>query len=215
MRKWIKLLVCVVATSLSCPMAYGLTLTFDEVPSGTGLLGSSFYVTTYRVWFASPFQAVDHTDSTWGPQHSGTNVLAWDARDTSSLDLGGLIDFGYFTGAEADPDDIRSVGAYFSTQPGVMIAITAYHYTTDGPPVSVANVVIGGPAECWKNQFVEISSPNGPFSMLEFRGVKSPNDLLGFCLDDMTITPVPEPPSLAALICGLAGVGGVVIKRRR
>ena len=51
------------------------------------------------------------------------------------------------------------------------------------------------------NRYVEISAtPDLPFYKLEFEGVNSPNDLLGFCLDDMTITLVREPSSLLALL---------------
>ena len=208
MIKCTGLIACIVASALLCSPAYSDTLTFDDVPSGT-VLRDSFYMDEYRVAFDSLFQATDHTASSWGLPHSGSNVLTW---VSSEFEYGAQINFGYFTGAYAELDDIQSVGAYFSTDVGVVVKITAHHFTPPDTGVIVTSVVIGAPGESWDNRYVEISSPNGPFNILVIEGVNSPAELLSFCADDMTIVPVPEPCSLVALGAGLLAL---IARRRR
>lgn len=202
--------VYIAAIMLCYSAAYGVTLTFDDVPSGTVLWGSS-YAYSHRVSFSEDFRVADHSDSGWGPPHSGSNVLTSVGNPYGNP----LILFGYYTGSEADPDAIQTVGAYFSTEMGVMVRVTAYRPVSH-EYVPVSTVVIGAPGESWNNRYVEISStPESPFEMLEFEGVNSPDDLLGFCADDMTIVPVPEPTSLLTLGLAASGLGGVVLRRRR
>ena len=203
--------VCIAALILVCPAAYGATLTFDEVPSGT-VLWDSPYAYSHRVWFSQDFRATDHRGSSWGPPHSGSNVLA----SVGDPDFNPRVLFGYYTTSEADRDPIQAVGAYFCTQTGAMVRVTAYHWIPPATTVAVASVVIGAPGESWNNRYVEISSsPGSPFERLEFEGVNSPDDLLGFSADDMTITPIPEPGSLVLLAGGLAGMGASLLRRRR
>ncbi len=68
----------------------------------------------------------------------------------------------------------------------------------------VASVDIGSPGESWNNVYAEINSPEGSIRGVSFDGVSSPDALLHFAADDMTIVPVPEPSSLLALVTGLA-----------
>ena len=183
----------IVAIMLCYSMTYAsVTLTFDEFPSGTVLSDSSYS----RVSFSSDFQVTDHVGSLWGFPHSGTNVLTSTGMGWSSPHI-----------AFGDPghlDRVESLGAYFSTDTSVVIGLVAYRPGFQ----EVARVLIGAPGESWNNRFVEIKAAGGlTFSMLELYGVNSPNDLLGFCLDDMTITLVPEPSSLLALAGGLGALG--------
>jgi hypothetical protein len=166
-------------------------------------------MSNYRVGFACPFEAADHTGSTWGPPHSGTNVLAWESSG-SYLSLGGRINFGYLTSTTVDWDEVRSVGAYFSTDLGAMVRVTARTYGAE-----VASVVIGAPGESWNNRYVEISFPGSSFCLLRFDGVNSEQELMSFCMDDMTVTYVPEPSSLLALCAGLVPAGAMLGRRRR
>ena len=210
MRKCRITTVHVLAIVGFCSVAHSHTLTFDDVPSGT-FLHDTFYMDTYRVAFDSLFQAADHSASSWGLPHSGSNVLVW-AGSGSALELGGRILFGYYTAEYAEPDDVQSVDAYFSTDTGVMVRITAYRGIAPGTSVVVGSVVIGSPGESWDNRPVEISFPEGPFDRLDFEGVNYPEELLSLCADDMTVVPVPEPCSLLALA---AGLGALALRRRR
>lgn len=207
---------CIVVTIMlmSCCVLNAATLTFDEVPSGTDLVGSPFYNNNYRVWFISPFQAIDNTNSKWGPPHSGANVLAWNSNG-EGLSLGGRISFGYTTPEWAVSDDITSVSAYFSTKPNVIIKVTAYNWSAPGTLTPVASAIIGASGESWNNRYVEVANPGHVFNMIWIEGVNSQDDLLGFCLDDMTVTPVPEPSSMLVLASGIAGLGGIAFKRKR
>lgn len=204
--------ITVAAIALSCAFAHGSMLTFEEVPGGTSLLQSDFYNDSYHVWFASPFEAADHADSAWGPPHSGSNVLAW-ASSGEGVALGGRITFGLVSPGDVDPDSVASVGAYFSTRDGAMINVSAYRLDPSDNLVLVTSRVIGASGQQWDNQYVELSS-EGPFDRLRFEGVNSSNELLSFCLDDMTITYVPEPSSLLALCSGLVGAGAMWRRRR-
>ena len=77
----------------------------------------------------------------------------------------------------------------------------------------IGSIQIGGTGESWDNRYIEVDSPTGAINSVGFEAVSS-GALSGFCLDDLSVTPVPEPSSLAALFCGLVGVGGVVVRRR-
>lgn len=69
--------------------------------------------------------------------------------------------------------------------------------------VTAASVLIGAPGETWLNRYVEIrGGPGAPFDSLAFEGVNSPDDLRRFSVDDMTITPVPEPFGAAGDVRG-------------
>ena len=65
-----------------------------------------------------------------------------------------------------------------------------------------------GPTDIWINDL----SANNTFA-LPIPVVTDPLQGTQFHID--VYAPVPEPSSLAALICGLVGVGGVVVRRRR
>ena len=202
-----KLAVCIAAIILCYTAAYGVTLTFYEFPSGTVLFDSSYP----RVSFSQEFRATNHAGFSWGLPHSGSNVLTLVLNPNGNTSS---IVFGYVKSWGLDLDPIQTVGAYFSTDIGVMVRVTAYHWTSTSPE-EITSVVIGDSGQPWDNQYVEIDSPNGLINYLKFEGVNSPDDLLGFCADDMTVEPVPEPSSLAALAFGLLPIGVAAIRRRR
>jgi hypothetical protein len=212
MNKFGVIIVFAVVIGFCCCIAHGSTLTFDEVPSGTCIEGSLFYNENYRVWFASPFEASDHSGSSWGLPHSGTNVLAW--KTSASTSSYGLIAFGFILPSGAYMDEVRSISAFYSTKPNVMVRVTAYHWIPPSGKTEIASVIIGGQGESWNNEYVEIGSSEGFFNELVFEGVNSSDELYGFCLDDLTITYVPEPSSLLALCAGLVSAG-VMVRRRR
>ena len=108
---------------LLCSITYAGTLTFDEIPSGTILQGSS-YAYDNRVFFSGDFRATDHAGWDWGRPHSGSNVLT--SLGKPSPNTNPFIGFGYFTTHDYDPDPVRSVSAFFSTQTSAMVRITAY-----------------------------------------------------------------------------------------
>ena len=203
------LFICICAIAWSSTTANAYTLTFDEFPSGTELR-DSFYHEQYGARFSEGFWAVGHTDSNWGYPHSGSNVLMWDG-DYSP----GYLLFGHYTYSTMEPYSVYSVGAYFSTQPGAMVKITAYQFDRPDTATLIDSVIIGSLGQSWDNQYVEIGSSNGVFNLLQFEGVNSLDDLRGFCADDMTVVPVPEPSSLAALAFGLLPIGVAAIRRRR
>ena len=199
-----KLPVCIMVSMLLCAAANARVVNFDGIASGTKLQGSG-YAYDNRLSFSGDFRATDHTDWDWGRPHSGSNVLT--SLGKPSPNTNPFMHFGYFTTHDYDPDPVQSVSAFFSTQTGAMVRVTAYR-----PGVSdfvpVVSTVIGADGESWDNRLVELSTtPDLPFELIEFEGVNSPDDLLGFCLDDMTITLVPEPSSLLALAGGLMGLG--------
>ena len=198
---------CMIAVVLLQTVAHGVTVTFDEVASGTQL--RSVYAWDQGVTFSDDFIATDHLGSPWGPPHSPSNVL------TSVGSSFSWVMFGH-GGPPVPPDPVHSVAAYFGTSSGAMIRITATHLSMSSGPVFVTCLVVGAAGESWDNRYIEISTtPDVPFDTLRFEGVNSQSDLLGFCLDDMTITLVPEPSSLLALAGGLAGLAGITLRRRR
>ena len=197
---------------LLCSVTLGMTLDFDGIPSGT-MLHMSNYAYSHKVFFTSDFRATDHAGWSWGLPHSPANVLTSVGRPSPNTDP--LIGFGYYVTGGSDPDCVLSVAAFFSTQTDAMVRVTAYRRGVyDYEPVD--SKVVGAIGESWDNTRVVLSTtPDLPFELIRFQGVNSDNDLLGFCLDDMTITLVPEPSSLLALAGGLMGLGALGLLRRR
>ncbi len=197
-----ELVVCLVLFALLSQAGRAVTLTFDDVPPEVVPQYWTKYGTEYGIGFNRGFYAADHTASTWGPPHSGSNVLAW--SDGFPSNCYGM-DFGC-NGVH----NAYAIGGYFSTQPGVVLQMIGYHMSLDNP---VAWATIGDSVGAWDNVYVHISSSEG-INEVEFRPVTT-DALAHFCADDITVTFVPEPSSAAALLAGLAGLGAVMRRRRR
>ena len=207
-----RLAVCILVGISPCLATYASTVNFDGVQSGTILQGSD-YANSNRVFFSEEFRATDRMESPWGRPHSARNVLTSIRPDFP--DIPPLLHFGLITMHDYDVDLVQSVSAFFSTQTDAMVRVTAYrHFEHDYVPV--ISTVIGAEGKSWDNRLIDLSTtPDLPFELIRFEGVNSPDDLLGFCLDDMTITLVPEPSSLLALAGGLMGLGGLLLRRRK
>ena len=151
----------------------------------------------------------EHTSPLCAPiliSRNTSNVLIYTGGPP---DLRPSLAFGHFSIHGAQPYSVSLVSAYFSTYSGAVVRVTAY----DGNE-AVVSVLIGGDSQSWNNKLVEISSPGKTFHELIFEGVNSPEDILHFCMDDMSVTPIPEPSSLLALLAGLGGFGGMIWRRR-
>lgn len=107
-----------------------------------------------------------------------------------------------------EPYSVYSLGAYFSTELGTQIEIVGCHNTNDQV---IASITIGSLSEAWNNEYVEINDPSGRINYFMFYPV-SADALRHWCADDMTIVPVPEPPSLVSL--GLGTLPLIVTMRR-
>ena len=193
MKLW-KIVICVVILLQLCLEGYGFTLSFDESPPVN-------YWEMYGAGFSGGFYIADHSGSSWGPPHSGTNVLRywWDHYP----DSGGMLKFSYLIdgGIEGQqPFNVYSVGAYFSTEQDAVIRLTGYHGDKGHP---VTSVLVGTTGEDWNNVYVQLNSPEGLINFVMFEPVSTDDALIHFAADDMTIEPVPEPSSLAALGLGL------------
>jgi hypothetical protein len=103
---------------------------------------------------------------------------------------------------------VRSVAGYFSTDVDVVIRMTLY---LNGYPDQIVRT-IGAAGKSWDNQYVEISPSVSGIYWMTFESVSSPDAVSHFGIDDFTVTPVPEPASLAVLGAGLAPL---VLKLRR
>ncbi len=186
------LLVLIAFLCSSASWAY--VVTFDDAPVGQDL---SCYLERYGLAMTYGWQVVDTAASGWGTPRSGTQSVVWNGNP--------LYGVGFCFGVDGVSEySVRTVGAYFTTQPGVLLQLR----DLDGR--FAASI---GSVEGWTNRYVQIGSYpfdiRSPFVV----GISSPDAVYHFSMDDLTIVPVPEPSSLLAL---LAGVGGFeALKRRR
>jgi len=189
---------------LSCQCyAGGFTVSFDEFLPGS----ETFYYDQgiNSVGFTS-FIVLDHSNSEWGQPHSGNNVIGWSGNGYPRISFG----FADYNGRPLV--NMQHFGAYFSTTYGTMLRMVVYrNFPPHGTPIQTIH--IGSATEAWENKYVEMDSPTGEINGFMLEAV-SQGALSGFCLDDLNVTPVPEPSSLLALLGGLAGIGGIALRRR-
>lgn len=177
------------------------TITFDDIALGSDL---SYYDSQYGIWMDPGWEVTESPE---------TNVAVW---------RGDLNHFPSFTFGH-DPADypdtvflpytVRSVGAYFTTEPGILLRMTGYKRSAT--PVALASVDIGSAGEAWSRRYVEMTSEAGEIAWVVIEDVSFPDARHQFSMDYMTITLVPEPSSLLALAGGLMGLGGLALRRRR
>lgn len=199
--KLLHLAVTIVITVSLCCTAQAYVLTFDDVPTGSSPDIGVYYSITYGIDLQFPnLEVVNHTGSQWGPPHSGNNVLV----TAASFHNGSFTTM--FKGQAVW--SVYSFGAFFSTEQDAVLQMVGYAGGLDHP---VASAYIGGTGQSWHNEYVEISSPAGDIGMVEFYPI-SADAFHHFCLDDLTVVPVPEPGSLVALCAGMIPLA---FRRRR
>jgi hypothetical protein len=187
-------------TAFLCCPARAYVVTFDDVPTGNSPDTGVYYFNTYGIDLEFPYvEVADHTGSQWGPPHSGNNVLI--VAPGSNI---GTVDT-MFKGQAVW--SVYSFGAFFSTEQDVVLRMVA-----GGGGQEVSRAYIGAQGESWNNRYTEISSPAGDISVVEIYPV-SADALHHFCLDDLTVVPVPEPSCLLSLLAGLAAFGALVRRR--
>lgn len=187
------ILVSMILVMSCCSAMFAYTLSFDDIPSGSDLQS---YTDQYGATFSQGFIVADHTASSWGIPHSPSNVLVWN-EDSSHIatlrfDKGALLGSG-----SVAPYSISSLSAYFSTDAGVQIRLLGFQNDVQLP---VASVWIGDPIQSWDNQLAELRADyDESIDYVVFEGPFSADARLGFCADDMTIEPVPEPSCILVL----------------
>ncbi|MCE5322823.1 PEP-CTERM sorting domain-containing protein [bacterium] len=206
--KTLRIILAAVMIMTLCHMAQAYTLTFDDVP--TGVSPGTYYLATYGISLEFPNVQIEcHSGSDWGPPHSENNVLVASNSFQGSkftfifkwADIGHMNDPMYY---------VNSVGAYFCTQQDVVLQMVGYDSDLEHP---VASAYIGATGESWKNRYVEISS-SGNINAVVFYSI-STDAFHKFCMDDLTVDPVPEPSGILAILGGVATLGGIAWRRRR
>lgn len=195
------MLITIVFTMFFCSSAlWAYKVSFDDVPIGQNL---SYYNQQYGLGMVPGWEVVDSVASGWGIPKSGTQSVVWNGNP----EFGTAFGFAFEDGVSEYK--ASTVGAYFSTKAGVVLELRGY--TANG--VIIAN--IGESNSSWQNQYVEIKSSSlGDIYCVHIVGISSPDARYKFAMDDLTIEPVPEPSSLAALGLGVLPVAASLRLRR-
>jgi len=205
-------LLIMMAITCSCASAAGAyTVSFDEVPAGSNV---QVYLNTDTPFLASSaFTVEDHSAASWGPPRSGSNVMVCGAL----LGYITLVAPPFDAAGWGRPINAAFFGGYFSTPLGVEVEMTLSKRVGQ-QLFAITSLTIGAQNEAWSNRYLSYASAAGDIYSIKFEELSlwtyPPTTPGLFSIDDMTITPVPEPSSLAALICGLVGAGGVVVRRK-
>jgi len=199
----------VIATLVYMIMLYPITVNAFTIGFDDAAAGAKYYVydnDINSVYF-NAFRVLDHSSSTWGIPHSGANVLGWTGSGS-----GPTIAFGAVDIYGRPLVNVQHFGAYYSTTLGTVLEMRVYK---NRPPngTLIQTIQIGSSTEAWDNKYIEVDSSAGEINGLMFQAA-SQGALSGFCLDDLTITPVPEPSSILALLGGLAGANILAWRRR-
>ncbi len=199
MRRSLLLCISLVLTAFSCSSTLSAyTVTFDDVPTGKDL---SYYLQQHGLDMVPGWEVIDSVSSGWGTPHSGTQAVVWNGNPIFAAGFGFGID-------GVSEYRVRSVGAYFSAEPGVLLEMRGY--TASG----VVTARIGESDVSWSNRYVQIdSSVAGDILFVHIAGLNSPDDRYHFAMDDLTVVPIPEPATFLALAAGLVALA--MRKRRR
>lgn len=223
MSKYIKLGL-IIAAALFPSTANAYTVTFDDVPTGTR---PSCYFVDNNLYISNAFSVVDYSTSSWGHPHSGNNVLTvvssiyspcirlmspyYDSSGRPCVDADGngiSINASYF-------------GAYFSTPAGVEIKMSIFKYVGSNLVTTpIAEMTIGSRYEAWNNKLIDYYSNSGEINEVRFDLIWAqpppPGNSPGIlCLDDLTVTPVPEPSSLVTLGLSLIPLASCAMRREK
>jgi hypothetical protein len=197
MRKLVLLISIALAAACHPSAVWAYTLTFDDIPVGHDL---GYYKQQYG--FDAPgWEVIDSVASGWGMPHSGTQAVIWNDDPVWATA------FGFFFVDGVSEYAAQSVGAYFTTAPGVVLQMRGY--TARG----AITATIGDANGTWVNRYVQMSSPTG-ILYVHIAGLSSPDARYHFSMDDLTVVPVPEPSSILALGFGLAAMGAMLRRRR-
>jgi hypothetical protein len=199
MRRRALLIAITLALSGCSSGLWAYTLTFDDIPTGQDV---SYYQQQYGLAMVPGWEVIDSVASGWETPRSGTQAVVWSGQSIYATGF----DFGFEDGVSEYT--VRSVGAYFTTQPGVVLAMRGY--TSSG--LVTAN--IGSSTGSWTNHYVQISSAAADIRYVHIVGLSSPDARYHFSMDDLTVVPVPEPSSIIALGFALSAMGAMLRRRR-
>jgi hypothetical protein len=200
MRKLVLLISIALAVSCCSSSLWAYTVTFDDTPIGQDL---SYYHQQHGLRMYG-WEVIDSVTSGWGTPQSGTQAAVWNGDPRFALG------FSFYFVDGVSEYTAQSVGAYFTTKPGVVLEMRGH--TASG---AIITTTIGDINGSWSNHYVEINSAMGDIRFVHIAGLNSPDEQYHFAMDDLTIEPVPEPSSIFALVGGIAGLGGFALRRRR
>lgn len=181
------------------------TIGFDDLPPGFDFLAPGYAGLNWdNAVFATPLDLGLVPSGYAAGLVSGTNVAgnAWEGPLSFESALPALsfnLDSLWLTGAWNDALQV-SLSGYRS---GALIYTAVYTVNANAPTLFTPG---------WRTvDRVEISSYGGiPNADLALTGLGAGT---GFVVDDLTVTPVPEPSTYG--LCGAAALGGLALWRRR
>jgi hypothetical protein len=199
MRKMILALSCAAALGTT-GSAGAATTFFNDFESGA-YVGSGFAVLpSYEGWTASFGPGIEvQYGNVAGLAYSGKHLVELDSHSNSNMSRS--IDAGSYT-----------LTFQYSDRPNVLAGSNGIDVLLNG--FSILSVVGGNGAggTVWSQKSISFVAAPGP-NVLTFAALGT-SDSLGGYLDDIALSPVPEPASWAMMIGGL-GLAGAAMRRRR